>query len=195
MMISNVLHNSVLTYATAKAFLASPPPALCPESSLPHFLGNPVSVSIAGAGVTKCIQKALTGVQQKENDPLSLTAQPLDQGNVDLVDWNAIGSAQGRESQNFWTRMAKMMNDWRNVGKPKRRILERFKTGEDPDVAAKCPCCLQVEIPIHVWQCLSTEMREASALEFWRFWSFMAPVKISSLLMQCLFIELCNVAF
>lgn len=61
-------------------------------------------------------------------------------------------------------------------------------------MAAKCPSCLQVEDPVHLWRCLSAEMQEAAALGFWKFKSFMTLVQMSPLLMECLLIGLPNAA-
>lgn len=82
--------------AVAKAFLSEPPATLCSKKSPPHFVGNPILVSVAGTRVTKRLMKALTtGYNTKKMIPYILQHNLWNREIFNLVNWEAIGSAQG----------------------------------------------------------------------------------------------------
>ncbi|KAL7550562.1 hypothetical protein ACHAWF_015354 [Thalassiosira exigua] len=71
------------------------------------------------------------------------------------VNWRAIGTAKNRLKMNRNIRTSKLMHNWLNVGKQKKKIEQVIHDG-------KCPCCgTEDEDQEHLYTCTHPKMREA----------------------------------
>ena len=74
---------------------------------------------------------------------------------IDGINWRAIGHAKARLKLNDNVRISKMMHDWLNVGKQKRKFDHLIYDG-------RCPCCgNEEEDTVHLYRCTHADMRSA----------------------------------
>ncbi|KAL7545317.1 hypothetical protein ACHAWF_008670 [Thalassiosira exigua] len=71
------------------------------------------------------------------------------------VNWRALGTAKNRLKMNDNIRISKLLHNWLNVGRQKKKIEQIIHDG-------KCPCCgTEDEDQEHLYKCTHPRMREA----------------------------------